>query len=258
MSTPLSAGHFICTQEGGPCWSCFSCHCEWPVKQLAQRSRFSDFLFPLCAKITAACWMSWQVRVILLLGHEACRHEGWDPLSWHNTHTDVLYRPDAVLLLMCVGWNGVCESLTQITLLSFWEPGLINYSWKNFFFCSDFEFSEFCLMFHFTLLPLDGFAFDEAPDSLTIGSHHWWVVIMQLSLHFKFRATQAWIFHWPWIYYSIVKMLKAVQMEPSLLRQCLSSFDCHQLLASSIFYMSPSCKVTQALLHCKDAQWGYF
>lgn len=41
---------------------------------------------------------------------------------------------------------------------------------KEHFVCSDFEFHEFCLMFHFTLLPSDGFAFDEAPDSLTIGS----------------------------------------------------------------------------------------
>lgn len=54
-----------------------------PVKHLARRSSFRDFLFPLRAKITAACWTSWQVRVILLFGLEAWPLEGWVPLSWH-------------------------------------------------------------------------------------------------------------------------------------------------------------------------------
>lgn len=94
----------VCWAEGGPCWSCFSCHCEWPLKH--QRSRSWGCLFQLCAKITSACWMSWQVRVILLFGQEAWPHEGWDPLSWHNTHTDLSYTPDVVLVLcVCMGVN---------------------------------------------------------------------------------------------------------------------------------------------------------
>lgn len=171
MSTPLSGQHFICAQHS---WSCLSCHCEWLVKHLAQRSRFSALLFPLCAKIPAGS----ESDVLAGEGDSAAGSRGvptrrprptfmTQHAHWRATQTWC-----RSFINVCVGWVWISD---PDCTAAFMRIRTDHYSQKHLvcfcgLTCAGFESCEFCLMFHFPLLPLEVFALDEAPVILTTES----------------------------------------------------------------------------------------
>lgn len=152
----VSPAFHVGSAEGGPPVGRVSAVTVSGQSNTSHRGVVSEaFLFRLCAKITAACWMSWRVRAILQFGQEAWPHERRVPLSWHSTC--IVHSWCCSCVDVCV--KCVCESLTQIALLGLGESC-----------CSDCEFYLFCLLCSFRWLLLRHRSCFTA--SQFIGVHH--------------------------------------------------------------------------------------
>lgn len=171
VSPPLSARHFICAQHsrGRPLLVVF----QLSLWVAGQTARAEEPLFRLF--VPAVCWNHGSVLDALAGESDSAggsrgvptrrlrptymtQHAHWRLMqTWCRSVIDVCGMEWRVWISDPDYTAGFLRTRTDQLLL------------KEHLVCSDFEFYEFCLMLHFTLLS-DGFAFDEAPDPLTIGS----------------------------------------------------------------------------------------